>query len=104
MSNDAKPELVHRRIYAVSFAQSVAFAGESLSVRIASDNGARGISNIVDSITPARLGPDGCPVAIDKDQHATGVQLRKAQLVSGRKAVKQAFVPFANIKEIVYGE
>ncbi len=91
------------RLIAVSFVHSVSFAGESMSVRIQSEAGPRGQANIVDGICPARLEADGSPVAIDKGQLATGVLLRKKSLNGGAQ-VRQSFVPFANVKELQYGE
>lgn len=103
MSEQQKPKEEPRvcsRLETVTFVNSVAFAGESTSCRIARDaNGVYGTTGVVDAILPARLEADGTPTAIDKGQLATGVLLRKKR----NNEIRQAFVPFSNVKELQYG-
>lgn len=93
-----EPEAIrHNKLVAVHFLQSVAFAGQSFSVRIPAT---------ADSIVPAVIQLDGTPTAIDKGQRSDGLLIRKRSH-DGQKnqwTVKQTFVTWANVGELVYAE
>lgn len=97
------------KLAAVHFDRSVMFTSEmeSASIWKPGSSGAAP-SNSVDDIFPALVGPNGdISLASDKTSRPTdGIVLRKRihDLNTGRRIIKQTFVPWANIRSISYGE
>lgn len=86
----------HSKLVAVTFVQPIQFGGVSTAVRV-------GIT--VDSVTPARLNPEGRPRPIVEDEVATGLLLRRQiRGPKGNQVVTQSFVPMANVAEMLFGE
>jgi hypothetical protein len=85
------------RLVSATFVHSVAFGGESQSVQIGRN---------VDSLVPGILSADGSAVGIEKGQRADGIILRQRYYdrVTGRRMIRQDFVPWANIRSLSYGE
>lgn len=88
----------HERLAGASLVESVAFAGGEHSSVNAGRN--------CDSLIPARLEPDGTAVSISSGQRADGLLVRrKVQNLNTREFhVDQVFIPFANIRGLLYGE
>lgn len=85
------------KLVAAFFVDSVPFGGEQASASIGRN---------VDSIVPARLEKDGSAVPVEPNQRADGILLRRKHrdLNTHQRVVLQAFVPFANVRSLQYGE
>lgn len=88
--NEKKQEL---KLVGATFKEAVAFGGTSTSVSLQRN---------CDALYPARLEADGSPVAIDKGQRADGLVLRRK--AAPPRLEQMAFVPWANVSELQYGE
>ncbi len=86
------------RVTSIRFAEAVPFRGENHSMVV----GPAG----ADSITPARIEPDGRAVPIEKGQAAGGWLLTRKFLdrVTGKTAVERVFVPMGLVRGVIYGE
>lgn len=85
------------RLVAAYFVNSVLFSGEQMSVSLGRN---------ADSITPGRLEGDGSVVAVGANQRADGlvIKMKRSNLNTRERYVAQAFVPFANVRSVEYGE
>lgn len=94
--SDLKESKPQTKLAAVRFVESVPFHGESLSVSASEDV----------KLSVARIDADGSSVAIDKGQRADGVLIkaRTHDRLRNTFVAQQIFVPFANVKAILYGE
>jgi hypothetical protein len=96
------------KLAVVYFRESVTFGTEmqsaSVPVRLKSGDLQRG-SNTVDSIEIGYLGKDGS-IAADNPSPSDGLVLRSKvhDLHSGKRIVRQVFVPWSNVKSIGYSE
>jgi hypothetical protein len=96
------------KLAVVYFKESVTFGTEmqsaSVPVRLKSGDLQRG-SNTVDSIEVAGLNTDGS-IFIDAEFPPAGLVLRSKvhDLHSGKRIVRQVFVPWSNVKSIGYSE
>lgn len=86
-----------KRLVAAFFLQSAPFGDERMSCAVGQN---------CDSITPACLGADGMPAAPTATQTASGVVVRRKQhnLNTHDKVISQCFVPFSNVRGLLYGE
>lgn len=95
-----KPEVVtvHTRIVSAHFVETAYFDG--------TETASAAIGRNCSLIAPARIEADGSAIAIDKGQRADGLLLRGNAKTSaqGKRYQAQAFVPWANVKSVAYGE
>lgn len=99
MSDPKKPDpITHRKIASVFFRESVNFAHE--------EHNSLQVGKRVDIVQPARLQADGSPVAIKDNERADGLLLTKSMPGRDNKPpyVAQSFVPWASVKNVLYGE
>lgn len=89
----AKP---YRKLLSASFSESIPFDNEAMSVQLGRN---------ADDIFPAILGPAGDAIQIEKGQRADGlaIQRRTTNLNTHETLSLQVFVPWANVKGLVYG-
>ncbi len=103
MGIEYKPQT---RLSVVMFDRSVMFGAEidSASVWVPGSKG-QAPSNAVDSIELAWLDGQG-NVGTGHGTPSDGLVMRKRvhDLTNGRRIVRQAFVPWSNIRSIIYGE
>lgn len=85
-----------RRLQAVSFVETITLVDERSSVAVASHG--------VLSIQPAVMLPDGSWQACDKGQRSDGVAVRRKRGTSGHEVIVSAFVPWANVRSVSFGE
>ena len=102
MSDGKKPEATQMRLVGADFVHSFRFIEERTSLHIGVDKQ----TSTCDSLTPARLEPDGTPVAIKAGERADGILFRKRAHDRIRNVyyLAQAFSPWANIRGLVYAE
>lgn len=100
MSDPKSDAKLNSKLVGARFLQSVEFGGESMAVTVRADG-----TGTADAILPARIAPDGRPTPCEGNEQPTGVVVRKR--VHDRNAnvyfVAQNFVPWANIRCLVYG-
>lgn len=87
----------HNRLIGATFIESIPFSGEVSSIAL---------GNKCDSIAPARLESDGTAVPIEKGQQSMGILVKRKvrDMTRNTLFVDQCFVPWANIRGLVYGE
>lgn len=96
---DAPP--AQSKLVGAHFVTSIPFANETLHVATAGGN------PNADLVVPARLQADGTPTPISGNERSDGLLVRKAvhdRLNGGRVLLVQCFVPWGNVRGLVYAE
>ena len=102
-TSTTRPDVVaaQTKLVGAHFVASIPFANESLHVATAGGN------PNADLIAPARLLADGTAQPISGNERSDGLLVRKAvhdRLNGGRPVVTQCFVPWSNVRGLVYAE